>query len=174
MKVKKRHYLLLEVLIAFTIIALCAIPLIAPHSWMIKEESELSQEIEKDRYVNLIYSHVIEMLYNNTIPWQTLINEEVPISIDITQIPGIPSNWPYEAILTTQVTRQKKGEDESQRFYYLTLSITLVQKGEIVSLPYSYTVFMERKIKIGQDKPLDKKPEEEEFDEEPGEELEEE
>lgn len=175
MKVKKRHYLLLEVLIAFMIVAFCAIPLIAPHSWMIREESELLQEIEKDRNVNLIYSYIVEQLYNNAISWQTILNEGVPISIDPLNIPGIPQNWPYKALLQTQVTRHKKGSDEGQHFYYFTLTITLFHGEEIASQPYRYTVFIERKIKIGQDKPLDKQPVEEEgIEEESGEEIEEE
>jgi hypothetical protein len=177
MKIEKRHYLLLEVLIAFTIVTLCALPLIAPHSWMIKEESELLQDIEKDRYVNLIYSHIVEQMYANTIQWQTLANLGVPTKIDTSQIEGIPSNWPYKAFLTTKVALNKKGQDESQHFYYFSLIISLLHGEEPASQHYTYTVFVERKIKIGQDRPLDinvDSPEEEETDEEPEEELEEE
>jgi hypothetical protein len=71
-KVQRRHQSLLEVLIAFALIALCVLPLIYPHVAIYKAQNKFARKLELDHVVNLLYGKVLEKLYMNTIPWADL------------------------------------------------------------------------------------------------------
>lgn len=72
MQIKKRHILLLEVLIAFAIIVLCIFPLIYPHAAMAKSQREFIKKIELDHVVTLLFSQVYQDLQTNRIPWSDI------------------------------------------------------------------------------------------------------
>jgi hypothetical protein len=65
--------LLLEVLIAFALVILCALPLIYPHVYMVKEQKKFLQQVELDRTAHLVYGDILEKLYLNQIPWNALV-----------------------------------------------------------------------------------------------------
>lgn len=71
-KLSRRFQSLLEVLIAFVLIALCVLPLIYPHIAIYKQQLEFSRKLELDHLVNLLYGRVLEKLYMNTIPWHDI------------------------------------------------------------------------------------------------------
>jgi len=66
--------MLLEVLIAFVIVAFCALPLIYPHTAMLKAQYQFVRKMELDHAVNLLYGNVLEKLYLNKLNW-TDINQ---------------------------------------------------------------------------------------------------
>lgn len=76
---KKRHQSLLEVLIAFALIALCVLPLIYPHVAIYRDQSKFAHKLELDHAVNLLYGKVLEKLYMNTIPWNELAQTAFPV-----------------------------------------------------------------------------------------------
>lgn len=63
----KRQFLLLEVLIAFTIITLCMIPLMMPHFGMIKAQREFINKIKINHFANLSHVNILEKLHKNEI-----------------------------------------------------------------------------------------------------------
>lgn len=71
-KLRRRFFSLLEVLIAFALVALCAIPLIYPHTAMLKAQNQFVRELELDHAVNLLYGNVVEKLYLNKINWNDI------------------------------------------------------------------------------------------------------
>ena len=56
---------MLEVLIAFALIAISAIPLIYPHVSMIKEQKESINRMKIHHVVNLIYTNILEKMHKN-------------------------------------------------------------------------------------------------------------
>lgn len=80
LKVRRRFFTLLEVLIAFAIVVLCALPLIYPHSVMLREQHQFVRELELDHAVNLLYGNIAEKLYLNKINWPDLNNNTFEIS----------------------------------------------------------------------------------------------
>lgn len=79
-KVSKRPMLLLELMIAFMLVVLCAFPLLYPHFYMIKAEKEAICTIELDRLIGFIYADIIVKLYRNEIPWSEIeSNQAYPI-----------------------------------------------------------------------------------------------
>ncbi|MBJ7449212.1 MAG: type II secretion system protein [Parachlamydiales bacterium] len=64
-KGKKRYFVLLELLIALSIVTLCLVPLIAPQ---VKMTTQIMSWIEKkqlDRLADIAYAEVLEQLYEN-------------------------------------------------------------------------------------------------------------
>lgn len=76
---RRRHQSLLEVLIAFALIALCVLPLIYPHVAIYKAQNKFVHRLELDHAVNLLYGKVMEKLYMNTISWADLTQTTFPI-----------------------------------------------------------------------------------------------
>lgn len=80
MKIKlksKRHILLLEVLIAFALVVLCAMPLIYPHVAVLQEQKKFIKKIELDRVVSLLFAEQYELLYRNEISWEQIDSKRV-------------------------------------------------------------------------------------------------
>lgn len=71
---KRRHILLLEVMIAFAIIVLCIFPLLYPHAMIAKTQREFIQNIELDHAVTLLFSQVYQDLQSNRIEWGDIEN----------------------------------------------------------------------------------------------------
>ena len=76
---KKRHQSLLEVLIAFALVALCVLPLIYPHVAMFKAQNTFIRKVDLDHVVNLLYAKILEKLYMNSIPWNDIEQTVFPV-----------------------------------------------------------------------------------------------
>lgn len=68
----KRPFLLLELLIALALVALCAIPLIAKPVLAYLSELQNLEEEERIRLADWTFSEIKEQMYKNTIPWTDL------------------------------------------------------------------------------------------------------
>lgn len=73
--------ILLEVLIALTLIAMCALPLIYPHIFLLQAQRKFVKTIELDHYVNLMYGDVFQRMHTGDISWNQIQSKE-EISID--------------------------------------------------------------------------------------------
>ena len=72
MKMRKRPFLLLEVLIAFAIVVGCILPLIYPHVMMYKSKKQFEDDIQKNHMANLLYVDILEKLHRNEIAWREI------------------------------------------------------------------------------------------------------
>jgi len=68
----KRPFMLLEVMVAFTLVLLCVVPLLRTHLMMFHEERRLVKEMEAQQLAGVIFSEVIPLLYENQIPWEVI------------------------------------------------------------------------------------------------------
>ena len=69
---KKRPFILLEVLVALTLVALCAIPLIIKPIRIYRSEMRLLEEGQGERLADWTFSEIKEQLLQNMIPWEKL------------------------------------------------------------------------------------------------------
>lgn len=69
---RKRPFVLLEVLIALTLLMLCAIPLIVKPIRVYRSEMRVLEEGEGERLADWTFSEIKEMLAKNAIPWEKL------------------------------------------------------------------------------------------------------
>ena len=70
---KRRPYLLLELLIAFSIVTLRAIPLVRTPVNVLETEILSLEKMELQRSAELAFGLIEEKLYKNEIPWKTII-----------------------------------------------------------------------------------------------------
>src|SRR5437868_1820742 len=118
-KPTKRGYLLLEVVLAFFLLALCALPLFYPHGYMLKEEREFVHQIEFNRAADLIFASLVEKLYRNEIPWEE-IEEKVKKPIDSTFFqhdPRLTSTLHHQ--VSYQIKYRKPKESDKGLAYFL-------------------------------------------------------
>lgn len=69
---KRRHYFLLEVMIAIALIALCALPLMRPYAAVQMSHATHNAQAEYHRLADLEILKIKENLYNGTILWDHL------------------------------------------------------------------------------------------------------
>ncbi len=142
MKIKKRHILLLEVLIALVLVSLCAFPLLAPHFMMINQEKLLLGEIEADRLANVVFVNIAEKMYTGEISLEALSSRESR-RVDGALLSGIdiPLHWPYEMTYHFD-DPQVKPDKENPRFGLFPLWIEMTpKKGKPIKV--FYEVFVE-------------------------------
>ena len=73
---RKRSFILLEVLIAVSLISLCAVPLVVRPLQIYRAEMNLLWEIEGERLADWSFSEIKEKLLKNEIPWKKLPDKE--------------------------------------------------------------------------------------------------
>lgn len=69
---KKRSFILLEILISISLILLCGLPLILRPMQMQRQEMTFLWEIEGERLADWTFSEIKEKLLRNEIPWKKL------------------------------------------------------------------------------------------------------
>ncbi|MEC7839797.1 MAG: type II secretion system protein [Chlamydiota bacterium] len=145
----KRCVTLIEVLIAFTIITMCLFPLLYPHVFIIKQQSEFTQKIELDHQVNLLYGEFLSRLYTNEIPWSDLFDSrDIEINDELKVSAGIAEKVPYKGTYHFAVERKKESEDLSKVAVLLSLTFKFNAEYSKSSKPlvYTYQIFALRNV----------------------------
>ncbi|PJD96766.1 MAG: hypothetical protein CK425_05335 [Parachlamydia sp.] len=150
---KKRHFLLLEVLIAFSLIVLCVFPLLAPHAFILRSQALFIKKIELDHLVNLLYGQITENLYFNKIPWKDIEEGTVfPITEEMITDIGFPYPRSYEGTYSLKVAKRKPSKKEDKPdppyiLYVLTLNLAFIPSGtQGAALNYAYDIFVARNL----------------------------
>lgn len=110
---KKRAFILLEILIACTLLALCIAPLMQKPIQLYRSQISALENIEKQRLADLAFVEIKEMLLRNQIPWKKLPTSkektiEFPLSLAYFQIPHC-SPKPIERRAFFTYRREKLG-----------------------------------------------------------------
>lgn len=146
LKLRKPPVLLLEVLIAFAIVVLCALPLLTPHYAMLRAQQTYRNQLNLDHAVNLFYGQVIQQLYLNQIPWEDLQQKPLEISSKMLHEAGIdPKSFPFRGtfIFSPKKTKPSKPGPESVWLYNLDFNFFSVNGAQ---QNYHYEVFIVRKL----------------------------
>lgn len=69
---KKRPVLLLEVLLSFLLLEICAIPLIKQPLKLHRQKIAYLEKMEKERLADWTFTEIQEMLFKNEIPWEKI------------------------------------------------------------------------------------------------------
>jgi hypothetical protein len=176
LKVNKRHFLLLEVLIAFILIVVCMLPLITPHTFILTEQKKFMQQLEVDHLVNLVYADIVERLYRNEIPWNSIINGSV-FEIDdfILQRIRYDKKLPYKGTYQFGEIIHKPTDESPKKLYVLKLDMNFIPEGKPMAgheteipgtLKYHYELFAVRDLGEGEPVEEEKKGDESEVKQE--------
>lgn len=111
-KLSKRPVLLLEVLIAFALVALCIFPLMAPHVFILKSQYEFNHKIMLDQTASRLYTKLLEKIYRNEIPWESFKQKQVfPIEAQLLQSVGLDQDFPYGGTYSFALARHKGSKE---------------------------------------------------------------
>ena len=150
---KHRPFLLLEIMIAFALIVVCALPLLAPQLWMVEKEKQAVREIEADRLANLVFVYLAEQLYSNEITWDQLISSTRQ-ELDI-------KGWLEPQLRSLYYTIQYEFRElkadiqdlgKSKHLFQLSVYFIPLLKNQ-KPLVFSYKLYVERDLKLGSEKP---------------------
>ncbi|MBA3815555.1 MAG: hypothetical protein H0X29_03375 [Parachlamydiaceae bacterium] len=171
----KRPLILLEVIIAFSLVALCVLPLIYPQVYILKSEREFIDTIELDHTANLLYGNRLQKLYLNEIAWDEIEEERrIPITAEMMKESGVNREFPFKGEYQFFITKRKPPKPEDHLYLVkLIFSFTSTKKAKTVNnsgeistepkkLTYAYDTFIERrpkKTKEDKDKEEIAKPE---------------
>lgn len=135
-KIRKQSFLLLEVLIAFTLVVLCIIPLLAPHVGIYKEQKHFINQIEWNHAVHLIYVDVLEKMHKGEISIADIITKrEFEVPRDRLPSPSIT------AIYRLSPLTSKKQNAEGFNVHLANLEIILTEKNKPKPWVYAYSIF---------------------------------
>ena len=144
---KKCPFLLLEVLIALSLVLLCAIPLILKPIRTYRSEMESLEEAEGERLADWTFSEIKELMLKNGIPWEKLPNHHTttgsfPLAPGSIQVPGRETKK-----IARSFTLFGKGEKsgiggEIYRLFYVNIEFnpSLSKKKKI----YTYRLVVQR------------------------------
>lgn len=110
--VRRVPFLLLEVMIAFLLMALCLVPLLQPHYAMLQSDLMVLEESKIERVVQKLYADFLIKLYRGEITWADIDHHDTPVrihSIDPIMLEGLPYNVTY-LLRIAPYTGKKKGE----------------------------------------------------------------
>lgn len=159
-KVQKRSFTLLEVLIALALIVGCIIPLIYPHVVLFQAQNAFVSEMKVDRLVQTLYADTLVSLYRNEIPWNELESEkEVTIDPAILKNAGIPTGL-FSGKTQWKIEYSKPKPPQERTVYLLELTFTFdfLQESTHKPLVYRYDIFVERIL--GKESSKEEAPEE--------------
>ncbi len=136
MQIRKHSFLLLEVLIAFTIVVLCIIPLLAPHVGIYKEQKNFLNQIELNHTVHLIYVEVLEKMHKGEISIADIFNKR-DFSVTTEKLPSQNINASYHL----SPSASKKQNEEGFNVHLANLEISLTEKNKEKPYVYNYLIF---------------------------------
>lgn len=156
----KRYLVLLEVIIAFALVALCVLPMIYPLVYILKSEREFIETIELDHIVNLLYGDTLQKLYLNQIGWSDIEEHKRFEITSLLQDIGYKGSFPFEGSYEFIIEKRKPPPPED-RIYLVKLIYTFTPKKTGKKPPadtdlemqkpktyiYEYKIFIERRPK---------------------------
>jgi hypothetical protein len=147
--------MLLEVLIAFALVVLCAIPLIYPHTAMLKAQYQFVSKLELDHAVNLLYGNVLEKLYLNKLNWTDITQNPMEVTEEMLKEAHFLKPLPYQGTYTFIEDDHRPKKIGPYNLFQFTLvfsfiSTALKKESEEIKqknkIEYRYKVFLVRDL----------------------------
>jgi hypothetical protein len=141
---KKRPFLLLEILIAFFLVAICAVPLVRQPLKLYRSEMSQLERMEKERLADWTFIEIKEKLLKNEIPWEKIPGKGVtsaPFSLPDAsiEIPGCPPKKVHREFFLTG-RGEKVGMNE-EIYRQLGVYVYLDKQKYSFRLPIQKTVY---------------------------------
>ncbi len=144
---RSKAYLLLELLIAFMLVALCALPLVRNPLYSLKTEITAFEKIELERLAEVFFAEIKSELYQNAIPWKALDAAKQPETSfreNAVQIPfsGVTERtYLRKCYLWTKWQKEGKNR-EDHRIVNVKITFTSVGKSKLLERSFLYQVYL--------------------------------
>lgn len=156
--VRRSSFLLLEVMIAFLLMALCLVPLLQPHFAMLQSDLMIVEESKLERVVQRLYADFLVALYRGEVTWPDVDRTDTPKHQHPIQ-PQALEGLPYEGYYVLRIARypgRRPGEyskpyhpDKSQRLnHLLEITYTFVPKAPTSreTREFSFRLYVQKQI----------------------------
>ncbi|MBA3237015.1 MAG: hypothetical protein H0T62_01530 [Parachlamydiaceae bacterium] len=121
---KRRHFLLVEVLIAFAFVVAALLPLMHPHFYIYQQQSRFIDKIELDIAVNNFYGNILQRLQTSEISWGQIESKRASSVTD--QLWGREANMtpnPFKGNYKFRIEKSKTNKDYGVYLLELTLEV---------------------------------------------------
>lgn len=140
----KRPFTLLEVMVAFTLVLLCVVPLLRTHLMMFHEERRLVRELAAEQLAGVIFSEVLPLLYENKIPWEeNQVLSYIEPSI-LEPLEAHAKKLGYHPAVSVETVKSKP-KDSEEGCFIKTVEVELKPASKRV-VRYRRNVVIERKV----------------------------
>ncbi len=124
-KSSKRHFQLLEIMVAVFILLICAAPAMRIYTNMFKQQQVVIRENERDHIARVLHSRIVERFYKRQIPLQELAQGK-KFTVDDPDLQKRLKELNYEGgYIIGVVDRKPKDENKPATEYLLRLYIIL-------------------------------------------------
>ena len=129
---KKRNYLLVEILLAIFIISLCVLPIVKTPIVVYSKIQQNLQKIEYERLCDLAYFTIKNDLYQQKIPWDNLLDKNIVYMEDFSkELPDLMKGTSfYYSIKTVRPWQIKDRKDAMNRLLEIAIYINSNKKGQ--------------------------------------------
>ena len=124
----RRGFLLLEVMIAFGLLAISSIPLIYPHLMILKEERILIEELNFEMAAKNVIACIIVDLYENAVPFNLIETQGV---LEVPKEKLLSGGFPEGTLERAYVTFEQKHKPKEPA------AITLYNVDAFLNITYS-------------------------------------
>lgn len=122
--VKRRHFLLVEVLIAFAFVVAALLPLMHPHFYIYQQQSRFIDKIDLDIAVNNFYGNILQQLQANEISWDLIESKRVStVSEHLWGKRPNMSPHPFVGNYQFQISKSKTNKNYGVYLLELTLEV---------------------------------------------------
>jgi Tfp pilus assembly major pilin PilA len=151
----KRHFQLLEVMVAVFLILLCAVPALEVYTNMYKQQAFVNLAYKKDHLVRLIHSHLVEKLANNEIALEEIFQGR-EFDVNQTELKKALRKIGYEAHYQFKITFPKNDSQQLTKNRLLAeMTIQMKKKKGVTQAflekgkedqvtDYTYSVYIDR------------------------------
>lgn len=139
----KRHFLLIEILIAFSLITMLSVPLIRNPIYYFRSQIHSLQKIELQKIADFTFLDIKLDLYKNNIPLSNLASLEkeaisTPLKPSLLSLPG-----PFkgkEVTRSLQIWASTKISKKNEEYKLISIKITLKPLNQKKSYNFKYKV----------------------------------
>ncbi len=125
--IRKRHFQLLEIMVAMVLITLCAAPALKIYTNMYKQQSEILHHYEADHLVHQVHAKIIESMYKQAISFDDILMGGERAFEDTHLSPQLKKTG-YQCHYTLRKIYQRKVKGEEYVRYLCELNIDLISQ----------------------------------------------
>lgn len=148
----KRHFQLLELMVAIFILLICVGPVMSIFTSIYRHQQEIIRENHRDHLKNMAHAKVIEHLYKKMIPLEDILQGK-PITIADPELLASLRQFSYECQGTFSIIKPDLKKQERPNKYLCKLQLTMKDVSKraqkITNSPlektYEYHVFIDAK-----------------------------
>ena len=145
----RRHFLLLEVLLALTLLTLCAFPLIRAQVALLRGELETLRELQLEHHAHAAYYTLLERCYTHEIDWKFPSSGELG-TVDIA-LPGNRTDSYQCRYSLSELEKRRKGDRATYRLLGVNIHLAPINRPQ-KRRSYAYQLCLKRR-NIGHDEP---------------------